>query len=66
MALLVFSVIRSDGAWAVEHEGAHSNRSRDKAEVMASASKLARAAMTQGRMVQIKVEGESGYYAAKS
>jgi hypothetical protein len=66
MAMMIFSVIRNDGAWAVEHDGAFSNRSRDKAEVMASASKLARAAMTQGRMVQIKVEGESGYYAAKS
>ena len=65
MALLIFSVIRSDGAWAVEHEGTYSNRSRDKAEAMASASKLARAAMSQGRMVQIKVEGESGYYAGK-
>ncbi len=65
MALMIFSVVRDDGAWAVEHEGARTNRSRDKAEVVASASKLARAAMTQGRLVQIKVEGETGYFAAK-
>ena len=38
MAPLIFSVIRNDGAWVVEHEGEHSNRSRDKAA--ANAAKL--------------------------
>ena len=66
MSTLIFSVIRNDGAWAVEHEGELTNRSRDKAEANAAASKLARAAISQGRMVQIRVEGESGYYVAKS
>lgn len=65
MTLLIFSVVRDDGAWAVEHHGSRTNRSHDKAEAVASASKLARAAMTQGSLVQIKVEGETGYFAAK-
>jgi hypothetical protein len=66
MAPLIFSVIRNDGAWVVEHEGEQTNRSRDKAEANAAASKLARAAISRGRMVQIRVEGESGYFVAKS
>lgn len=66
MSHLIFTVVRSDGGWAVEHQGAQSNRSIDKNEAMASASKLARAAMGAGQMVQIKVEGESGYYAGKA
>lgn len=65
MALLIFSVVRDDGAWAVEHDGSRTNRAHDKAEALASASKLARAAMSQGKLVQIKVEGETGYFATK-
>jgi hypothetical protein len=66
MSTMIFSVIRNDGAWVVEHEGALTNRSRDKNEANAAASKLARAAISQGRLVQIRVEGESGYYVAKA
>jgi hypothetical protein len=66
MSHLIFSVVRSDGGWAVEHDGERSNRSTDKNEAMASASKLARAAMSKGQLVQIKIEGESGYYAGKA
>ena len=59
---LIFRVTQHDGAWSVEHDGQFSNRSRDKAEVIASATKLARAAAGQGRMVQIRVDGETGYF----
>jgi hypothetical protein len=62
MSALIFRIVKHDGAWAVEHEGRFSNRARDKAEVVASATKLARAAVGQGRMVQVRVEGESGYF----
>ena len=54
--------MQHDGAWAVEHEGRYSNRSSDKAEAMAAASKLARAALAGGRVVQVRVEGETGYF----
>ncbi len=62
MSALIFRIVRHDGAWAVEHEGRYSNRARDKAEVVASATKLARAAVGQGRVVQVRVEGETGYF----
>jgi hypothetical protein len=62
MSALIFRIVRHDGAWAVEHEGRFSNRARDKAEVVASATKLARAAVGQGRIVQVRVEGETGYF----
>jgi hypothetical protein len=62
MSALIFKIVRHDGAWAVEHEGRLSNRARDKDEVIASATKLARAAVGQGRIVQVRVEGETGYF----
>ncbi len=62
MAPLIFSVVQHDGAWTVEHEGARSNRSPEKAVAIASAHKLARAAITVGRAVQVRIEGETGYF----
>ena len=59
---LIFRVTQRDGAWSVEHEGQFSNRSREKAEVIASATKLARAAAGQGRAVQVRIDGETGYF----
>jgi len=61
-APLIFRVTHHDGAWSVEHEGQFSNRSRNKAEVIASATKMARAASGLGRLVQIRVDGETGYF----
>ena len=62
MSALIFKIVKHDGAWAVEHDGRFSNRARDKAEVIASATKLARAAVGQGQVVQVRVEGETGYF----
>ncbi len=62
MSPLIFRIVEHDGAWSVEHEGRYSNRSRDKAEVIASATKLARAAIVIGRPAQVRVEGEAGYF----
>ena len=59
---LIFRVIKSDGAWSVEHEGHRSDRSADKEEAVASATKRARAALTHGRPVQVRVDGETGYF----
>jgi len=61
-APLIFRVTHHDGAWSVEHEGNFTNRSRDKAEVVASATKMARAAIGVGRTVQIRIDGETGYF----
>jgi hypothetical protein len=61
-APLIFLVAQRDGAWSVEHEGHSSCRSKNKEEVVASATKLARAATVAGRPSQVRVEGETGYF----
>ena len=58
----IFRVVQRDGGWSVEHQGRLSNRSLDKAEVIASASKLARAASATGQAAQVRIEGETGYF----
>jgi hypothetical protein len=50
------------GGWAVEHDGVVTDQSRDKAVAQASAAKLARAAMAEGQAVQVRIEGEMGYF----
>jgi len=62
MSPLIFQVVQHDGAWSVVHDGRHSHRSPNKAEVIASATKLARAALTTGRPAQVRIEGETGYF----
>jgi hypothetical protein len=62
MATLIFRVVKQDGSWAVECEGKLSHRVRDKDEAVASATKLARAAAGQGRLVQVRMDGEAGYF----
>ncbi len=59
---LIFRVVQRDGAWSVEHQGRYSNRSSDKDVAVASATKLARAALTIGRPAQVRIEGETGYF----
>jgi hypothetical protein len=61
-APLIFLVVQHDGAWSVAHEGRLSNRSLIKDEVIASATKLARAAASPGRAVQVRIDGETGYF----
>jgi hypothetical protein len=58
----IFLVTRRDGAWSVEHDGRSSCRSPNKEEVVASATKLARAASLDGRPSQVRIEGETGYF----
>ena len=59
---LKFHVVQHDGAWSVEHDGQYSNRSDDKAVAIASATKLARAAISLGQPAQVRIEGETGYF----
>ncbi|MHB8529563.1 MAG: DUF2188 domain-containing protein [Caulobacteraceae bacterium] len=62
MPPLIFRVILHDGAWSVEHDGAYSNRSHDKAVAIASATKLARASVAPGQPAQVRIQGETGYF----
>ncbi len=62
MSRLIFQVIKHEGAWAVEHQGAYSNRAIEKAVAVASANRLARNAIATGAAVQVRIEGESGYF----
>jgi len=60
----VFTVIRHDGQWAVEHAGEYFGHSPEKDVAKAAAHKRARAAQDSGRPCQVRVHGEQGYYAA--
>ena len=60
----VFTVIRHDGQWAVEHEGEYFGHSTDKDVAKAFAHKRARVAQDSGRPCQVRVHGELGFYAA--
>ncbi len=59
---VIFNVVENDGAWSVEHDGALSDRTIYKAEAVASATKLARASSLQGRLTQVRIAGETGYF----
>ncbi|HEV2532134.1 hypothetical protein [Phenylobacterium sp.] len=58
----IFTVIRHDGQWAVEHQGEYFGHSVDKEVAKAHANKRARAAQDAGRPCQVRVHGEQGYY----
>jgi hypothetical protein len=58
----IFTVCPVTGGWAVEHDGVVTDKARDKAVAQASAAKLARAAMAEGQAVQVRIEGETGYF----
>ncbi|MBL8772146.1 MAG: DUF2188 domain-containing protein [Phenylobacterium sp.] len=60
----VFTVVRHDGGWAVEHEGQVSDITRDKEVAKASANKRARASFDAGRSCVVRVFGEHGYFDA--
>ena len=58
----IFTVCPVTGGWAVEHDGVFTAPSPDKAVAQASAAKLARAAMSEGEAVQVRIQGEMGYF----
>jgi hypothetical protein len=60
----VFTVIRHDGQWAVEHEGDYFGHSIDKEVAKAHANKRARATQDAGRPCQVRVSGEMGFFGA--
>lgn len=58
----IFQVVQTQDAWSVEHEGVLSERTIHKAEAVASATKLARALSLRGRLTQVRIQGEAGYF----
>jgi hypothetical protein len=61
---MIFTVVQHSGGWAVEHGGAYTDLSRSRDEVLASASRRARAANDAGAPSQVVVQGESGFFLA--
>ena len=59
---LTFAVVQYSGGWAVEHDGAYTDQSSSRDEVLASASRRARAANDAGALSQVIVQGERGYF----
>jgi hypothetical protein len=62
---VILTVLRHDGAWAVEHGGEHFGHSSDKEVAKASANKRARQIQESGRACQVRVSGEHGFYAGR-
>ncbi len=60
----VFTVIRHNGLWAVEHQGDFFGHSSDKEIARAEAAKRIRQVQDSGKACQIRVHGESGFYGA--
>lgn len=58
----IFTVTPHNGGWAVEHGGEFLDPASTKDEVMASASRRARAASAAGELTQVVVRGESGFF----
>lgn len=58
----VFTVTRHDGQWAVEHDGRYFGHSHDKDVAKAAANRQARSAQTSGRISQVRISGERGFF----
>ncbi len=58
----VFTVMRHDGQWAVEHEGRYFGHSREKEEAKAAANREARAVQDAGQPCKVRVVGEHGFF----
>jgi len=60
----VLTVVRHDGAWAVEHDGQMFGRSLDKEVAKAAANKRARQLQDEGQACRVAVNGELGFHGA--
>lgn len=59
---VIFTVVPHRGGWAVERGGQFLDPGATKDEVMASASRRARAASAAGELTQVVVAGEAGFF----
>ena len=60
----IFTVVRHELGWAVEHGGELSDVSTDKEVAKAAANKRARAAQDAGKPCLVRVTGEHGFFNA--
>jgi len=60
----VYTVTRHLDGWAVEHDGVYTDISSSKDEAKAAAHKNARAAHDAGRLCQVTVSDETGFFLA--
>lgn len=60
----VFTVLRHQSGWAVEHNGEISDASPDKDVAKAAANKRARAMQDAGTPCLVRIVGEHGFFAA--
>jgi len=60
----VFTVIRHQSGWAVEHDGEISDLTPDKEVAKAAANKRARTALDAGRPCIVRIFGEHGFFNA--
>jgi len=60
----IFSVVRHESGWAVEHDGEVSDITPDKDVAKAAANKRARAAQDGGTPCRVRVVGETGFFNA--
>jgi hypothetical protein len=59
----VLTVLRYEGAWAVEFDGEVFGMSADKEIANAAAHRRARQMQDSGRPCQVRISGEAGFYA---
>ena len=57
----VFTITQHEDGWAVEHDGKFLDASLVRDEVLAAASRRARACNDKGLPAQIRLEGEQGF-----
>jgi hypothetical protein len=57
----VFTIVRHQAGWAVEHDGEIFDASRLREEALAAASRRARDSTEQGRPARICMQGESRF-----
>ena len=60
----IFTVVRHESGWAVEHGGEVSDMTADKEVTKAAANKRARAAQDAGKPCLVRVTGEHGFFNA--
>ena len=60
----IFTVVRHESGWAVEHGGEVSDMTADKEVAKAAANKRARAAQDAGKPCLVRVTGEHGFFTA--
>lgn len=60
----IFTVVRHESGWAVEHDGEFSDITPDKEVAKAAANKRARAAQDGGKPCLVRIVGETGFFNA--